>query len=371
MIFAVSAKNNVVLKFSKGDINHRLERKFKADGSWFVFTDDGFVPDGPGVIPKAVEGINYLDADVTEGIYQYREKNLDDPNSKYEISYWVKCGVGVPVGYMFENYKAPEGSWGEILTADDLRYGWCWGTDLRASNGMSYTDAQIRFHINSSMEEMSRRLNITIKKKRIACQAEKRGLKEGVDYDEEEDYYQYRRDRIQRTGWISTRKRPVISVTKLDLLSRNNKMLSLLETCTLDKTKGVIKFFNRPLKLSDSARAVQQAVYPYGADQFNNQMFYSIDYVAGFENSDKIPADLRAAMGKMCAIELLNIIGDGLMSGFSSSSLSMDGVSESFSSTQSATSAYYGARIQQYNKELEAYIKANRLKFGHFQMGAL
>jgi hypothetical protein len=73
----------------------------------------------------------------------------------------------------------------------------------------------------------------------------------------------------------------------------------------------------------------------------------------------------------MCAIELLNIIGDGLMSGFSSSSLSMDGVSESFSSTQSATSAYYGARIQEYGKELDGYIMANKMKFGHWTLGAL
>jgi hypothetical protein len=370
MIIAISAKNNVVLKMSK-PYQHRIERKFMSDGPWLVYTDNGFVPDNGSIIPKPIEGFNYLDADVTEGIYQYRERKYDDPASKYEISYWVKCGVGIPVGYTFGNYQAPEGEWGEVLTSDDLRGTYCWGTDLRASNGVSYTDEQIKFHIDASVKEMERRLNITIKKKRIACQAEKRGLQEGIDYDEEEDYYQYRRERIQRTGWISTRKRPVISISKLDLLSRNNKMLSLLEASTLDKTKGVIKFFNRPLKLSDSARAVQQAVYPYGADQFNNQMFYSVDYVAGFENSDKVPADLRAAIGKMCAIEMLNIIGDGLMSGFSSSSLSMDGVSESFSSTQSATSAYYGARIQQYNKELDAYIKANKLKFGHMVMGAL
>jgi hypothetical protein len=59
------------------------------------------------------------------------------------------------------------------------------------------------------------------------------------------------------------------------------------------------------------------------------------------------------------------------MSGFSSSSLSMDGVSESFSSTQSATSAYYGADIKQYESEIEKYIAENKMKFGHIVMGAL
>jgi hypothetical protein len=272
---------------------------------------------------------------------------------------------------MFGNYKAPEGFWGEILTPDDLRYGWCWGTDLRASNGVPYTDPQIKFHIESSLKEMETRLNITLKKKRIACQGGSRGLKPGVDYDEQEPYYPYQREKIQRSGRIELRKRPVISVSKFDLLSRTNTILSLMNTFELKHAKGVIKFYNRPLKLSETARAVQQAIYPYGSEQFNNQLFYSIDYVAGFENSDLVPADLRAAIGKMCAIEMLNIVGDGLMTGFSSSSLSMDGVSESFSSTNSATSAYYGARIKQYREELLEYIKANKLKYGTLALGAL
>ena len=76
-------------------------------------------------------------------------------------------------------------------------------------------------------------------------------------------------------------------------------------------------------------------------------------------------------IGKMAAISLLNVIGDGLMSGFSSSSLSMDGVSESFSSTQSATSAYFGARIAVYQKEVQEYINANKFKFGFFRVGSL
>lgn len=68
---------------------------------------------------------------------------------------------------------------------------------------------------------------------------------------------------------------------------------------------------------------------------------------------------------------MLNIIGDGLMSGFSSSSLSMDGLAESFSSTQSATSAYFGARIKEYKDDIDAYIKVAKQHFGHVAMGAL
>jgi hypothetical protein len=59
------------------------------------------------------------------------------------------------------------------------------------------------------------------------------------------------------------------------------------------------------------------------------------------------------------------------MSGFSSSSLSMDGMSESFSSTQSATSAYFGARIKVYEDQLEQYIEDVRRKFGTIAIGSL
>jgi hypothetical protein len=214
-------------------------------------------------------------------------------------------------------------------------------------------------------------LNITIKKTRIACEPEKRGLKRGADYDEAEGYYTYSRSRIQRNGMIPLRKRPVISVSRPDLMSRRNWIYSLLNSSEIDKTKGMVKFFNRPPRVSDSIRAVETAVYPYGGDSLERNLQYAVDYTAGYENSDEIPIDLREVVGKIAAVSLLNIIGRGLMSGFSSSSLSMDGVSESFSSTQSATSAFYGADIKEYKDDIEHYITANKMKFGHVPMGAL
>ena len=116
---------------------------------------------------------------------------------------------------------------------------------------------------------------------------------------------------------------------------------------------------------------VSKVLYPYGEQTLRNYYFYAVDYEAGFETSDDIPDDLRQIIGKACAISLLNIIGDGLMSGFSSSSLSMDGISESFSSTQSATSAYFGARIAVYQKEVQEYIKNNKYKFRHFPIRSI
>jgi hypothetical protein len=370
MILAISVKNKVILEFPNSSISYRLERRMGNNGEWLVLTTDGFVTDAEGVIPSPVS-VNYLDTTVQAGLYQYRARAFDNPAAAYDHSAWARCGETGPIGYTFGNYQVPEGSWGEIQTADDLRFSWLWGIDFRASNGQSYTDEQIRFFINDAVAQIERELKITIRKTRIMCEPERRGLKQGVDYDVEESYYTYKRERIQRNGMIKTRKRPVRSVSRLDLLSRNEKLTSLLDASTVDKNKGLIKFFNRPPKVSDSIRAVETAIYPYGAEAGDNNLFYAIDYVVGYENSDQVPADLRGVIGKLAAVSLLNNIGRGLMSGFSSSSLSIDGVSESFSSTQSATSSYYGADIKQYESEIKDYISANKQKFGHVVLGSL
>ena len=87
------------------------------------------------------------------------------------------------------------------------------------------------------------------------------------------------------------------------------------------------------------------------------------DHTTGYENSDFVPEGLRSVIGKYATIKALAVVGDGLLAGFSSQSVSLDGLSESFSSTQSATSAYFGARIKQYGDEITQWLEKNRYKF--------
>jgi hypothetical protein len=348
----------------------RFDRRDGCGGAWLVLTDDGFVPDGEGVTPKPVMG-SYLDQALFKGICQYRARDFSDNDADWDYTAWIKCGNTDPVGISFGNYQAPEGSWGDVITVDDLRFTYLWGVDFRASNGASYTDAQIQFFIDAAVAEVEREINITIKKTRVACEPDRRGLEKGKDYDAAESYYKFKRERVERTGMIHTRKRPIISVSRCDLLSRNEKIRTLLSSSIIDRTKGRVEFFNRPIRENDTVRAIGSAISPYGPDNFERNLLYAIDYTAGFESCDDVPIDLRQIIGKIAACSLLNIIGRGLMSGFSSSSLSMDGVSESFSSTQSATSAYYGADIKEYKDDIEKYLAENKIKFGYIAMGAL
>ena len=85
----------------------------------------------------------------------------------------------------------------------------------------------------------------------------------------------------------------------------------------------------------------------------------------GYETSDFVPEDLRQIIGELAGVGVMNIIGDGLLAGFSSSSVSIDGLSESFSSTQSPENTYFGARIREYREHVKNYVKEARYKFGN------
>jgi hypothetical protein len=359
----------------EGNSTYRLERKGANEENWLTWTATGFaIPDGENPAIPVAAGDLLDNHEVLEGIYSYKCVEFANTNpgpTDYEYSNWVRYGVTGPIGWSFENYQPPPGQWGEICTPDDLRETWIWGNDFKATNGKTFSDAQIRYFVNMAIAEMERLLNITIKKVRVKCNPEKRNLEKGKDYDVEESYYEFKRHKIEKYGVIVTRRKPVIKLNRLYLLTRFMPSQNLIDTTVIDKTKGVLKMLKRPIRQSETSLGIQTAINPYGSELFNPYLFYEIDYDAGYETAADVPFDLRMAISKSAAIGLLNSIGDGLMAGFSSSSLSMDGMSESFSSTQSATSAYFGARIQQYMKELDKFVDEVGRKYGFTQIGSI
>ena len=377
-ITAESTLTRILLTLEGNNSPFILERLFYKDESWKVYTNSGFVIPEESTEPLELNSGDFVDSfELQNGLYQYRihSASVVDPKPEdYAFTCWTKFGVPDAVGYSFNNFKVPEGKWGTIVTPDDCRYTFLWGTDFKATNGSMFTDEQIQWFIDAATAEMARQLNITIVKRRIKSEftVEQRNLKKGVDYDDAETPYDFSYRKIQRYGMIQTKQRPILNVTRCTLINKGqNDDVDLLPSVVPDKKNGVLKFLKRPWKPNDTWTGISDSISRYGAETWNPHLFYAVDYDAGFENSDEVPSDLRHMIGKMAAISLLNVIGDGLMSGFSSSSLSMDGVSESFSSTQSATSAYFGARIAVYQKEVQEYIQQNKFKFGFFRVGSL
>ena len=348
---------------------YEVERREYPSGAWQILEGGLWV--GAGVADQITDN-NYFDKDVdTSKTYQYRIRaHFPTPEySDYSLSGIIGINQDQRIGYTFKNYVVPAGLWGVAGTPDDIRYTYLFGINLVAQNGQEMTDEQLAFYVESAVGDFEDYLGIIIKRRRIVTQPERNNLirsvdwNENCDYTHEDDPYPFVPD-TWRDGYGQLRltSRPVIIVNRAELYTETDALLlDLIENEWLrtDRQYGLVSFFPKvgvealgPFTQGSAyMRTLYGRGYPHG---------FKFDYDAGFESSDYIPKGLRETIMKWASIKTLASTGDGLLAGFSSSSISLDGLSESFSSTQSATSAYFGARIKQYRDEVSEWLKHNR-----------
>lgn len=354
MLIATKSGTNIILKIS-GAVTFVLSRKINT-GSWEDWSGSSW-----GGVPVSLTDLNFTDYDLSDGIYQYRY-------STTELVYSNCIAIGSDaVGWSFENYIVPDGDFGEILTADDVKYTFMWGQSFLASNGDVWSDAQTRTMVKWAVKQLEKALNIDIFPKEYLCDDDINEAADETATLKKEFPYPNRRRRKYN---ITSRHRPIREVTRLDLYSPTDvKILDLLPWLRTDRRNGVFRIYPKQGKV----QSFTSSSYPWVSilARMDYPDAYHIDYTTGFKNAELIPDDLRDIIGKIATLKMLNVIGDGLLAGFSSSSLSLDGMSESFSSTQSATSAYYGARIKVYQDEIKEYIDENRNKYGNFRLGSI
>ena len=223
MIRAEAITDSIVVTIDGNGEKYRLERE-STEKAWYTWTESGWVLNTEQPEALAIAKGKFIDSDVSASLYSYRivDASIEVPNGlEYEYSRWVMFGTSASaIGYTFGNYTVAAGSWGEVVTPDDLRYTYLWGTDFKATNGQSYTDEQIQYFIDAALTEIERELDISIKKRKIRYNATERQLEKGKDYDVDESVYDFRYSRIARYGFIKTRQKPIIRLHKLELLSR-------------------------------------------------------------------------------------------------------------------------------------------------------
>lgn len=90
--------------------------------------------------------------------------------------------------------------------------------------------------------------------------------------------------------------------------------------------------------------------------------YWEITYCTGFP--DGVPADILNAIGKLASINIFNILGDIVLgAGIASQSISIDNLSESIQTTQSAENSAYSARIRMYMAELKTQLPLLKGKY--------
>ena len=291
------------------------------------------------------------------------------------------------------NYHAP--AWGLLVTADELRYDELFGNALIAeADSQSITDDQLLDYARLAIRYMEVELNIDILPRRIRYED---GISEDGSVDTRTDFddtaYLAKMDRkqqhelyIREQGYsfnvisarkefrVKLRRRPVRDLLTAQFVDPyfGNTIINLMPYRIVKKGFTGVCYF-RPRILRSRSNTFQYMWESYIKSPYNRslQRIFLLDYETGYENCLDVPDEFRNIIKKLAAVTLMNIYGDGKLAAIASRSVNLNSVSESISTTLSATSATFGARIIQYQKEIKEWFKQNRSKYSRTTIGRL
>ena len=240
---------------------------------------------------------------------------------------------------------------GLLMTPEELEALYFYGIVIRSQDGTTITTDTIRAQIRSAQQEIEKFLEIRLAPKFI---------EHNVSYYRDDYWQKFPILKVKLpvtkplslTGFLNgieqIRYPQTWLNTKKDNEGSYHKLVHIIPTGAVNANS------------SGSVLLTGITAY-YGLTAFNDiPNYFDIQYVTGFE-ADKLPFDIMDLIGKFAAIKLFHIAGDLILgAGISSLSLGIDGLSQSVSTTSSATNAGYGARIIGYIKDIDNTLK--RLK---------
>lgn len=302
-------------------------------------------------------------------------------------------------GFTFNNpdttsdYLAPR--FGLIMTADELRYDELFGNPLVAeADSQSITDDQLSDYVRMAIRHVEIELNIDILPRRIrfndfigedgvavprtdfddSAYIARMNRKQLSDLYIREPGYPYRTVAARRECRVKLRRRPVRDILTANFVDPyfSNTVIDLMPYRILKQgLTGVCYFRPRMLTARMNSYLYIWNNYIFAPYSRDIQSLFMIDYETGYENCQDVPDDLRYIIRKLAACTLMNMYGDGKFAAIANRSVSLNSVSESIGTTMSATSAAFGARIIQYQKEIKAWFSQNRAKYSRTIIGVL
>ncbi len=297
-------------------------------------------------------GVFYFDVSVAR-VDQYKDKayivlNLNGVHYHYDIDF-------TKVTFVKSEQALAEVSWSKI-TIQELKDNYLFGIDLSDPAGNPLPEGLFVHYLNSAIDYLQNLLDITI--------GESEFLNERHDYI---------RNDYQNWGFLQLSHNPVRTVKSLRMMYGNRPSIEIpLDWLQVNKLTGQITLF--PQSGSANSLIIGQTGLLYG---FQSQWDYApalweVDYEAGVDSSDMtLPITmLTEAIYKRCATGVLNVWGDLIIgAGIASQSVSIDGISQSIGTTQSAMFGGASARVEAYNKDLEeVLLPALRSKFGGIKL---
>jgi hypothetical protein len=238
---------------------------------------------------------------------------------------------------------------GLLLSPADILGNYLYGFNIVAGNGTVFSNENILFYIEAAQKEIERYLSMKFIRQL---------------YDDNATYY--RDDYMNSFPMIKTNY-PVTEPLSLHGFYKRVEQISYPKEW-LSSTKNSDSAYQRRISIipttgtlmaGSGAVILSGVTTQYGSLRQMETLpdYWQYQYVTGYD-ADNIPMELVNVVGKLASIGLANIMGDLILgAGIASQSLSVDGLSQSISSTSSATNSGLGARIVQYTKEIKETLK--------------
>lgn len=226
-----------------------------------------------------------------------------------------------------------------IISPSELKSLYFYGIPIQEKNGTEMSDVTIETFIKSAQKQVENYLNLKLVKQIVEERL--------PFYRDLFMYYNYiqttypARKAFRLQGWLANIKQveyPIEWLTTRET-SDGETYHRRVHLIPVGSTEGQVLTFN----------GLQPYVGMNGRDFIPD--YWKIAYSTGF---DKIPNEIITTISKLASIFILHQIGDIILGpGISSFSLGLDGLSQSISSTKSASNSAFGARISSYLKDLD------------------
>jgi len=252
---------------------------------------------------------------------------------------------------------------GLLLSPTEMFSLYLYGIKIQAGDGTAFSTESMRFYIQAAQQEIENFFNLKLVYQFIAL----------------EKLTFYRADYWQSFPILFTN----YPVNKpISLTGRFNQLEQIsYPTQWLTNTQNSYGQYKRRVSIVPTGTAVATAnaevILSGLTTQLGSQHFlmipdyWDLQYITGFK-LDQIPMDLINLTGKLASFGPLGIAGDLILgAGIVSQSLGVDGLSQSISSTSSATNAGYGARLVQYEREIKATIPRIKLVYDEVKLSVL
>lgn len=241
------------------------------------------------------------------------------------------------------------------FTVDDLVTNYFFGIDLVDPRGNPFPKSLIISHINSAISWAEALFDICLTKQQVIG-----------------EHHDYERNDYMNWGFIQLWKRPVRSISRLRLMYGTEPSFEVpIEWLKIDKIGGKVQMF--PAQGSANNLIISQSGVIFGLPQrwgYAPQM-WEVDYEAGMD-SGEIPPLLKTLVEKKAAMDIFTVWGDLILgAGIASQSISIDGLSQSIGTTQSAMYGGASARVEEYRRNIEDMVPIIRQQFSSMRMVVL